>query len=471
MKIAFVDPKGIHFGLNTGIAYVVSSLKKTRRGEIRVFDFNNNTARREERLADLSSYDLIGFSIKSFTREDAVSIASHVKRPGNILVAGGPHITLDGMNFLSENSFFDYAIPGEGEYSMVQLIDAIEGKDKIENIHGIIYRKNGNPSANGVAVRIIDLDTLPFPDYCSFDSITEGRIYNYPLVTSRGCPYSCIYCCVREIIGKRWVARSVGNIIAELKEVQGKYSSKIFNIQDDNFTLDMRRALDFCDAVVREGLAFKWSCPNGVRADRIDEDLIAAMKRSGCFMAAFGIESGNEREFNSIKKGEKLQDIVNAVSLARKQGIYVVGNFIIGLPHSNLTSIRESIRFAKALHLKSCVFNLLVPFPRTRIWEWVGKNSRILMDWREGFTQGKMPRIVFETDDFPRMDRIQAYYEANIKCYNYFAFMDEHESLFKNIWNIMKMIFRYDRFNLHNHIAWAIRHAGRIIARITEKNA
>ena len=425
MKIAFVDPKGIHFGLNTGLAYIVSSLKKLGRNDIRVFDFNNNTSRRDERLEELSSYDVIGFSVKSFTKEDVVAIASQVKRSGNILVAGGPHISIDGMNFLSEDSSFDYAIPGEGEYSMVQLIEVIEGTEKLENIKGILYRNKGIPVANGAAERIIDLDALPFPDYCSFDSITDGPIYNYPLVTSRGCPYKCTYCCVREVIGTQWVARSVGNIIAELKDVYGKYSSKNFNIQDDNFTLDTRRALDFCDTIVREGINFKWSCPNGIRADRIDEILIHSMKKSGCFMAAFGIESGNAKEFNSIKKGEKLQDIINAVKLAQKQGIYVIGNFIIGLPHSNLVSIRDSIRFVKSLQLEASVFNLLVPFPGTEIWAWVEKNGRLLIDWREGFTQGRTPTVVFETDDFPSTDRIRAYYEANIKCNNYFAFMDE----------------------------------------------
>ena len=471
MKIAFVDPKGIHFGLNTGIAYIASSLKKMGWSGIRVFDFNNNTTRRDERLEELSSYDVIGFSVKSFTKEDVVAIASQLKRSGNILVAGGPHISLDGMNFLIENTSFDYAIPGEGEYSMVQLIEVIEGKEKLENIKGIIYRKEGTPIANGDAERIIDLDALPFPDYCSFDSILDGRIYNYPLVTSRGCPYQCTYCCVRRIMGKQWTAHSVGKIVAELKEVQEKYSSKVFNVQDDNFTLDMQRALNFCDAIVREGMTFKWSCPNGIRADRIDEKLIGSMKRAGCFMVAFGIESANGKEFNSIKKGENLQDIVTAVSFAQKQGIYVVGNFIIGLPYSNLASIHESIRFAKTLRLEACVFNLLVPFPGTEIWAWVKNNGRLLMDWREGFTQGGEPKVVFETDDFPLRDRIQAYYEANIKCNNYFAFMDEHDSMFKNIWNIMKAIFRYDRINFHNHIAWVIRHSGRIIARITKKNA
>jgi radical SAM superfamily enzyme YgiQ (UPF0313 family) len=471
MKIAFVDPKGIHFGLNTGLAYIVSSLKKSGRSDIRVFDFNNNTSLHEQRIEQLSSYDVIGFSVKSFTRENAISIASQVKRSNNILVAGGPHISLDGMNFLNENNFFDYAVSGEGEHSMIQLMEVIEGTGKLENIKGIIYRKKGIPMADSTAERIMNLDLLPFPEYINFDSISEGRIYNYPLVTSRGCPYHCSYCCVKAVMGKRWVARSVDNIITELKEVQRQHSSTIFNIQDDNFTLDIQRAHNFCEAILKEDLSFKWSCPNGIRADRLDKKLIAAMKRAGCFMVAFGIESGNEKEYNAINKGEKHQDIVNAVNIAQQHGIYVIGNFIIGLPNSTLMSIRETIKFAKTLRLEACVFNLLVPFPGTEIWAWVKKNGQLLIDWREGFTQGGKPKVVFETDDFPLKDRIKAYYESNIKCNNYFAFMDEHDNTLKNIWNIMKTILKYDLINLHNHITWAIRHSGRIIARITRKNA
>ena len=471
MKICFVDTKAIHFGLNTGIAYIVSYLKKQIGLEgIKVFDFNNNMKDLETRLQELSSYDLIAFSIKSFTTRFAVEVASRIKNKANILLAGGPHVTLDGVNFLKENEIFDYGIVGEGEVIVTELLKVFETNGDIGTIKGLVYRNGKNIIFTGNRCRNTNLDELPFPDYSNFDSVEDGKIYNYPLVTSRGCPYLCTYCCVKGVMGKEWFARSVENIIGELIKAKESYKISCFNIQDDNFSLDIKRAKAFCDSMINQNLAMKWSCPNGIRADRVDDELMSKMKQSGCFAVSFGIESGVEEEFRSIKKGEDLGDIIKAVELAKRNKIWAFGNFIIGLPNSDLQSIRKSIRFTKKLKLEACIFNLLVPFPGTEVWDWVKNNGRMLMDWKDGFTIGKTPKIVFETENFTKEERLKAYYEANIKCKNYFAFMDEHEALLKNILNVLKIIIKYDFFNIPAHILWNLKHFRRIISRITEKN-
>src|SRR3989304_5048371 len=141
MNICFVDPKGIHFGLNTGIGYLVSYLKAYRKADrVAVFDFNNNQNDADERIERISRYDIIGFSIKSFTKDSAVEIARRVKTKNNILIAGGPHVTLDGVNFLKENEAFDYGIAGEGELSLAGLLKAIESKEDPSSIGGVIRR-------------------------------------------------------------------------------------------------------------------------------------------------------------------------------------------------------------------------------------------------------------------------------------------------------------------------------------------
>lgn len=471
MKVCFVDPKGIHFGLNTGIGYIVSYLKNVYRlNSIKVFDFNNNGKDINTRVNEIADYDVIGFSIKSFTRDSALEIAHKVKGK-NILLAGGPHITLDGINFLKEHEIFDAGVVGEGEITTAAFLKALDAKTSFDEIKGLIYRKGNEVISTGHGDRILELDSIPYPDYSIFDSIVDGKIYNYPLVTSRGCPYLCIYCCVKGVMGRKWIARTVDNVVGELAKAKESYSISCFNVQDDNFSLDMKRAKVFCDSLIRQNLVMKWSCPNGIRADKVDDELMGKMKQSGCFAVAMGIESGVEEEFRSIKKGEKLSDIVNAVALAKRNNIWVFGNFIVGLPTSTLKSIRKSVVFAKKLKLESCIFNLFVPFPGTEAWDWVRSNGRMLMDWKNGFTQGKNPKIVFETDDFPREDRLRAYYEANIKCKNYFAFMDEHDRLIGNIFNVLKNIIKYDAANIFGHIFWCIRHYKRIIARIVEKNA
>lgn len=466
MKICFVDPKGRYYGFNTGIAYIVSYLNEHMgdRG-IKVFDFNNDNRNVDERINELSSYDLIGFSIKSFTIDYALKIASAVKRKGNILVAGGPHITLDGVNFLKENPCFDYAIFGEGEVTFEKLVNALNNNEPIESIKGIAYRKEGAIAFTGNSDRITALDVLPFPNYAAFDSVRDG-IANYPLMTSRGCPYQCTYCCVGRVMGKTWYARSVDNILTELKMVISKYRSKQFHIQDDNFTFDIIRAKKFCDGLMKDDIDLKWSCSNGLRADKIDAELMQKMKKSGCFMINLGIESGNRKEFEAIKKGERLSDIVNTIKLAHKNKLLVLGNFIIGLPHSDLKSIAKSVEYAKKLRLESCIFNLLVPFPGTEMWHWINRNGRFLIDWRKGFAQGKKVHVVFETDNFNEKERLLAYYKANIKCKNYFAFMDEKEGPMHNIVNVAKAIIKYDLLSIHKHVFYWLKHIKRIATRI-----
>jgi len=476
MRVCIVDPKGIHMGFNTGIGYLVAYLRSNfDASEVKVFDFNNNGRDIDERLREISGFDIIGFSMKSFTRESALKMARKVKTDKNILIAGGPHITLDGVNFLKDNPIFDYGVSGEGELTLHKLLLAIKANKEnpdLAGIKGLVYRLSADVISTGKSERGQALDTLPYPDYTAFDSLEDGRILNYPLVTSRGCPYLCTYCCVKDVMGKQWFARSVEDIITELIQAKKTYGFESFNIQDDNFSLDVKRAKAFCDAMIERGLDMTWSCPNGIRADKLDDELMAKMHTAGCFAVAMGIESGVEGEFNAIKKGEKLSDIVTAVKLAKKNNIWVFGNFIIGLPHSNLKSIYASVKFAKELELESCIFNLIVPFPGTELWGWANENGQFLMDWKDGFTQGKSPKIVFETDEFSRADRIKAYWKANIKCNNYFACMDEHDSLASNIINVWKKILRYDPWGTPVHLLWCLKHFTRIITRIkSSKNA
>lgn len=472
MRVCFVDPKGMHFGLNTGLGYLAAYLKtQAMVDEIRVFDFNNKDDSSDARFEAIAGFDVIGFSIKSFTLTSAVDIARRIKRPHNVLVAGGPHITLDGVAFLKEHAEFDYAIGGEGEIACAALVQALHAGGPVKAISGLIQRTPEGIQENGAAPRIAELDSLPNPDFSVFDSVADGRIYNYPVVTSRGCPYPCTYCCVRRVMGAKWIARSVPNIMAELSAAKQTYGISCFNIQDDNFSLDMDRAKAFCKAVEAAGLDVSWSCPNGVRADRLDEELVSLMRASRCSGMSMGIESGEAEEFAAIRKGESLDDVRNAVALVRRYGLNVYGNFIIGLPHATLESLRRSVRFAKKLGLESCHFNILIPFPGTEIGDWAIQHGRRLRDWREGFMLSKNPVVVFDTPEFPAADRIRAYYEANTKCNNYFALIDEHDGLLRNVIRVACGIARYDPWGLGGHIRWGFRNFRRILGRVVGKNS
>ena len=173
--------------------------------------------------------------------------------------------------------------------------------------------------------------------------------------------------------------------------------------------MDINRAKEFCEALLQKDFEFIWSCPNGVRADRLDEELLKLMKRSGCHAIALGIESSNEREFKSIKKGETLEQVTWAARKAREIGMEVYGNFIIGLPYSTLDSVKQSVKFAKENKLSSAIFNLLVPFPGTEIYEIMRENGYLGElsgdDWNNFVLFGKTP--LWRTEKFSSNDLVK----------------------------------------------------------------
>ena len=394
-KIAFIDVTSIHRGLNTGLGYLASSLMNQKDVQINVFDFNNRQDSVETRFEEIEMHDIVGISIKSTVLPQVMRLVQNISFKKSTVIARGPHITLDGLDFIKDNPVFNYGFQGEAEKSLELFIRG-ESHDRIP---GLI---SSSESINNKPERIENLDALPFPAYECFDSVSE-HISNYPLVTSRGCPYSCTFCCVKRVIGRKWIARSVLNIIEELIYVKQRFGVRVFNIQDDNFSMDIDRAKNLCETLVQKDLQFRWSCPNGVRADRLDEELLQLMKRSGCHAIALGIESSNEKEFKSIKKGETFEQIIWAVRKARELGMEVYGNFIIGLPYSTIDSVRKSVTFAKENRLSSAIFNLLVPFPGTEMYEWATEKGTFLMPWQEAYMQGAgRPTVVFETPEFPK---------------------------------------------------------------------
>lgn len=155
----------------------------------------------------------------------------------------------------------------------------------------MIYRKDNKIIVNKGLELLKNLDDLPPPNFDYFDTV-KGKIDQYPLITSRGCPYSCSYCCVPKIVGKKWRVRSPKKIIEELKHAKLKYGSKRFAILDDNFTLDIKRAKEFCKHLIDEKLDMGWECQSGIRCDRVDEELFKMMKKAGCDAVTLGIESG-----------------------------------------------------------------------------------------------------------------------------------------------------------------------------------
>jgi len=425
MKVVFVEAKGTSQYPHNGLAYLAGNIGS--RHSAKIFDLNILDVSEEELLQKLweEKPDLVGFSMKSFNLKNTLALAKKVKSAtGAKLIVGGPHITLCANEFFEKDNggVFDFGFQGEAEIGFAKFCDAFGKKGEYSKIPGLIYENGGKMVFNSNDF-IGDLDSIKFPDFGRFENnIDFGKHGGYSLLTSRGCPYQCIYCSVSKVSGSKWRFRSSENVIDELKRAIHKYGIKSFQIIDDNFTLDMARAKSFCRLLLKENLNLRWHCPNGLRADRLDEELVELMKKSGCDSVHLGVESGDEKVFNFINKGEKLEDIAKAAKLLKKHGFSTTGFFIVGLPLETKKSVKKSLKFIDELGLDGVKWSMLVPYPKTFLWDWVLENGRFLKNFTDGqhFSKQEGVEPTFETDDYSVRQRINSYKTANLSTGSYY---------------------------------------------------
>jgi len=457
MKILLIDPPGWQKGvLNVGLAYLASSLK--RKGfDVQVADANNNSLSDEVLLNIVSDHDptIIGYSINTGTVSSAVRMAKKTKElfPDSIHVAGGPHISLFYQEFLTQNREFDYAFLQEAEDTFPLFCEKLSNGDSISDVSGIAFINENHKLISRQLEKFPDPNSLSFPDYGkSYPYQRELLQKRYPVVTSRGCPYNCIFCTASKICGKKWRGRFAQDVIEELKLAKSKYGIQRFDIVDDNFTLNLKRTKQFCRLLTDEKVGLEWTCPNGIRADKVDQELAEVMRESGCDMVCIGVESGDKEVFGAIKKGETLQEIEKSIRLLKSVGIKVTGLFIIGLPGDNLKKFNKSLEFVKKTELDDAWFGLLIPFRGTEVYKWVDKNGRFLRDFDEAQFFGPDARPIFETDQFTEKEMIKCYQKACTVTGNLGRVIPGSVSEFKREKFKRKLLWKYDRTRIKRHL-------------------
>lgn len=467
-KVVFVDPEGIRLGLNIGLAYLAANLEH-HGYRVDVLDFNNERRHQEKRLEEIIDADIVGISIKTFTVKESLRLASRIKglNPHALLICGGPHLSTDGYNFLKENKIFRIGVIGEGEQTILELASDRTLKD----IDGIIYNTDTDTVVNRPRPYNTSLDALPFPNYNLFNRrLHNGGSYSfprraYPLLTSRGCPFRCIYCVSYLSMGRGWRPRSVINTIEELKKAKENYDIREFEIHDDSFNIDVERAKSFCRQV--KSLNLRWSCPSGLRADFIDSELVTLMKDAGCYYVYIGIETGDENIYRYLDKGGSLRQVKEAVALFKSAGIRVAGAFIIGLPHSTKYIDEKSVKYARKIKLDISTWAILHPYYGTPLYDMLKKDRdvRMLYPWQNVIAFGPDIKPAFETTSYSEQERREMYYRANLRSKAYVAFIKQNGNAFEKIWKILVAICRYDPVNLFYHLFWAMVLAVKSVAR------
>jgi len=314
--------------------------------------------------------DIVGISVISVKFACALKIASLCKRISKDIkiIMGGQHPTIHADEAL-KNPYVDFVVRGEGEDTIVELVQNIGNpQEYYSRIAGISYKSNGKIIHNRMRSFIKDLDSIPIPDrrlvlnISSYPPEQLGKI-----MMSRGCPFRCGYCGTRNMWKRRVRYRSVDNVIQELKYLKRNFHTKNIEFYDDNFTLDRKRIFEFCHKLSEERIRITWSC--FTRADLIDEEIIEAMKKAGCTRIDIGIESGSPRILELIKKDISLSQIRKAAKILHKSRIFWYGFFLIGLPTETKEDIDKTKELLKELDPPWAGCSIFTPYPGTELYD------------------------------------------------------------------------------------------------------
>ena len=323
------------------------------------------------------SPDYVGFTAPTMLIKSANSTAKLIKNKNSriITIIGGPHFTVMPEETMERCKAFDLGVIGEGERTISELLTALERGNSLGEVRGIAFRENGDIKLTPPREFIENMDELPMPAWDLLPHFTQHyrqsivRIDKMPsasITTSRGCPSKCIFC-ARNVFGNTCRAYSAERVIKMIDYLKEKYNIKGLSIEDENFLVHRKRLKNLCELLIERRENLSWSCSG--RVDMIAADLLKLMKKAGCWEISFGIESGFQPILDFIKKGITLDQIREAVEFSHNAGIKAGGYFIAGHPGETVSTLRETMRFARQIKLDSFQISFMCPFPGTELYE------------------------------------------------------------------------------------------------------
>ena len=406
MRISLVFPPSIYQTKQTmpplGIAWLAAILRENGFKEVSLIDSVVNKYSDERIIEELKRQDpdIIGLSFGTQNRFLAFDCAKLIKKnfPEILIVVGGPHPTLTAEDTLQNISEIDVVVRGEGEYSFLDLVKTISKKGDLRDVKGISFRDNkGRIIHNSSREPIQNLDGLPMPardllpidDYKQKIPLSEKICTS--MITSRGCPYNCVYCSTSEQWGHNIRHRSSKNVVDEIEYLMKTYKLDGVGFFDDVFTMDKKRVIEICQQIIGRKLNIYWWCE--ARANTIDEEVVKWMKRAGCEHISMAIESGSNRILKNIKKAITVEQGIEAAKIIKKAGIKLKVFFMHGLPGETYDDIKKTVFLSRYLEHKigvdEATQSLTVVYPGTEL-EKTAKESGTLpknFSWAKYFEE------------------------------------------------------------------------------------
>jgi anaerobic magnesium-protoporphyrin IX monomethyl ester cyclase len=388
-KFILTKEKSFSYMIPLGVCYIASTIKH--------HGFNIdclNLNHREGSIQDIigrelrgKNYDVICTALvggPNYVLIDEVCKGIRMHSPKSKIVIGGALLTSE-PEIMLESLGIEYGVLGEGEATIVELLDCIRTGGDHDKVNGIVYRDpNGKAKITEGRVAIEDVGSIPYPEMDGFEFseylkniYCNQQFYNqsfdfpipYPILSSRSCPFHCTFC--HHSIGYKYRERSIDDVIAEIKMAIEKYKINVIAIYDDMFAYKKERLYEFCEKLtdLKKNVDWdvKWSCQLAVHD--LSEDLLFTMKKSGCELISYGFESASEKVLRSMKKPITKKQIEFAIKTTMKAKIGIQGNFIFGDTAETNETVRETLQFWKEKCRGQVILGFIQPYAGSTIYK------------------------------------------------------------------------------------------------------
>lgn len=340
---------------------------------------------------------VIGISSKSPNFISAVNVAKIAKSFDDriIVIMGGPHPTLMGGNIL-EDPNIDLCVRGEGELTIVHLLKGIEKDVVNETIAGISFKRNGMIINNPPREFIENLDDLCFPHRFASELLMDYD--RYPIeafnsvLSTRGCPYNCTFCCSRYVWTRRVRFRSPENVVNEINSLREMGINRIV-FDDDTFGIHDKYLRDLCLAIKNESPGIRWGCE--IHANLVKEDNITLMKEAGCDFISLGVESGNNIILSDIRKNITIDEAETAAKLIKKHGIRLAIFFIVGTPQETRKTLEDTMSAMRRIRTDSITYSIFTPYPGTEMFDYCIEKGLVKQDFKVELYNHQSPANCF----------------------------------------------------------------------------
>jgi len=350
----------------------IASILRNRGHKVDLIDANGENIDYPtlEKILSGKDYEALIFRFTPTTFDEDMKVTAISKKYSKATTIGICYTLGEFAKIVLDNAkYLDVYLRHEYEVVTPDLVDKLSNNGDLSDVAGIGYRCDGEIKVNKNAKPIENYDDLPLPAYDllkSFDYYYVSTKHGQPftiMYTSKGCPYSCIFCTVANT---KWKARSAENIIQELRHLKKIYNIKTITFFDETFTVDRKRVEKITNAIINEKLKIKWYCNS--RVDLLDKVLLEKMKQSGCRAISLGIESGSQNILTGANKKASVEIAAEAIKMIKEVGIKVNCSFIFGLPGENWETVNDTIKFVSKTLPNGAQFNVAAPYPGTKLY-------------------------------------------------------------------------------------------------------